>query len=520
MSSLADGRRRDLILLYVVALVLFGAVGSRLASPGYMDAEYYLSTGKALAGGSGFHESFLWNYLDDPVGIPHPSHRYWMPLASLLSAVGTYLAGDSFRAAQLPFLLVAASLPLLTYVLAWKLYGDAGRARKAGLLALAPGLFLPFLLTTDTFGLFALVGGGALTVMSASPMAHPRRMAFAGALVALAHLARADGVLLWLPLLAAIATTPKAKLALVLWAALGYAVVLSPWVGRNLIDSGSLWPPGGSRTLWLLSYDETFTYPASLLTPTRWWSAGWTVLLGDRLAALWTNVRSLVVVNGLVFLAPLMAAGAWRKRNKPIVRTAGLYLGVLLFFMSFVFPYAGSRGGFFHSSAALMPIFLALAPEGLGAFVDLGVRSRGWLAERASRLFFAASLTLASAFTIWATWSRVTADGLGAGWERNSATFAQAAGLLPDTAQSIAANDPPGMYLASGLPAVVIPNGEPDALRAVVQRYSIDWVLLELNHPLGLDSLYDRPGAVDFLGDPIRFEDADGAPAYLFPVRR
>jgi hypothetical protein len=76
------------------------------------------------------------------------------------------------------------------------------------------------------------------------------------------------------------------------------------------------------------------------------------------------------------------------------------------------------------------------------------------------------------------------------------------------------------MFLASGLPAVVIPNGEPDALRAVVQRYGIDWVLLELNHPLGLDSLYERPGAVDFLADPIRFEDADGAPAYLFPVRR
>src|SRR4030065_437863 len=128
-----------------------------------------------------------------------------MPLASLLSAAGIYLAGDSFRAAQLPFLLVAAALPLLTYTLAWRLYGDAGRARIAGMLALAPGLFLPFLLTTDTFGVFALVGGGALAVMSASSMSHPRRMAFAGALIGLAHLARADGVLLWLPLLASIA---------------------------------------------------------------------------------------------------------------------------------------------------------------------------------------------------------------------------------------------------------------------------------------------------------------------------
>lgn len=520
MSSTVDMRRRDLVLLYVMALALFGAVGTRLASPGYMDAEYYLSTGQELAGGGGFHEPFLWNYLDDPVGIPHPSHRYWMPLASLLSAAGIYLAGNSFRAAQLPFLLMAAGLPVLTYALAWRLYGDAGRARKAGMLALAPGLFLPFLLTTDTFGLFALVGGGALMVMAGSPFAHPRRAAFAGALVGLAHLARADGVLLWLPLLAAAAASPKRRLALVLSAALGYAIVLSPWLARNLIDTGSLWPPGGTRTLWLLSYDETFTYPASLLTPSRWWAAGLPVLLGDRMGSLWTNLRSLVVVNGLVFLAPLMAAGAWRKRREPVVRTAGLYLAVLLFVMSFIFPYAGPRGGFFHSSAALMPLFFALAPEGLGAFVDLGVRTRGWLAKRSSRLFFGASLALASAFTIWATWSRMTADGLGAGWERNGLTFAQAAGLLPDSARSIAANDPPGLYLASGLPAVVIPNGDPDALRAVIQRYDIDWVLLELNHPHGLDSLYDQPAATDILDAPIRFEDADGAPAYLFPVRR
>src|SRR3989304_8201976 len=107
-----------------------------------------------------------------------------------------------------------------------------------------------------------------------------------------------------------------------------------------------------------------------------------------------------------------MAAGAGRKRGDPIVRTAGLYLAVLLFVMSFIFPYAGPRGGFFHSSAALMPLFFALAPEGLEAFVDLGVRTRGWLAGRASRLFFVASLALAAAFTIWATWSRITADGI------------------------------------------------------------------------------------------------------------
>ncbi len=38
--------------------------------------------------GYGFSEMVLWNFLDDPEGLPHPSHGYWMPLVSILSAAG------------------------------------------------------------------------------------------------------------------------------------------------------------------------------------------------------------------------------------------------------------------------------------------------------------------------------------------------------------------------------------------------------------------------------------------------
>ena len=55
-------------------------------APGYMDADYYYAIGLRLNRGYGFSEPFLWNYLDNPNGIPHPSNTYWMPLPSVLAS--------------------------------------------------------------------------------------------------------------------------------------------------------------------------------------------------------------------------------------------------------------------------------------------------------------------------------------------------------------------------------------------------------------------------------------------------
>jgi hypothetical protein len=441
-----------------------------------------------------------------------------MPVAALVAAAGLAGIGGGFRGAQVPFVLVAAALPVLTYVLARRWYRDPGKPLQAGLLALFPGLFLPFLLTTDTFGLFALIGGGALA-LAAAPRPTAAQAVGAGVLVGLGHLSRADGVLLWLPVAYLLLRNRDLQWKLLPSAGLGYAAVLAPWLARNLADLGRLWPAGGGHVLWTLSYDDTFAYPAGLLTPSRWWAAGLGLLVRDRWAALGTNLRSLLIVNGLVFLAPLMAAGAWRRRAEPLVRGGAVYLGVLVVIMSLVFPYAGARGGYFHSSAALMPILFALVPEGLEALVGLGVRLRSWSARRATSMFLTAIVAMAVGLTSWAAWSRWTHDGAGAGWERNARTFADAARLLPSSGITLAANDPPGVYLASGLPTVVLPNGGLEELRRVVERYGVDWVLIEANHPAGLDSLYRQPAANGLLGAPIRFADADGAPAYLFPVQ-
>ena len=79
---------RHYLILFIVGLLVPFGISRFQSMPGYMDADYYFVGGMQLAEGKGFTEPYLWNYLDDPSGLPHPSHTYWMPLASIVSAIG------------------------------------------------------------------------------------------------------------------------------------------------------------------------------------------------------------------------------------------------------------------------------------------------------------------------------------------------------------------------------------------------------------------------------------------------
>jgi len=91
-------------MLFFLGLGIPLVVARYQSAPGYMDADYYFANGLRLTQDFGFSESFLWNYLDDPQGIPHPMFTYWMPLAALLAAVGMKVSGMvNFAGARLGF---------------------------------------------------------------------------------------------------------------------------------------------------------------------------------------------------------------------------------------------------------------------------------------------------------------------------------------------------------------------------------------------------------------------------------
>ena len=510
-------------LLFLAGLFV-AMLGSRMISaPGYMDADYYFVTGKVLAEGGGFSEPFLWNYLDDPQGVPHPSHQYWMPLTSMVAALPMAIWGPSFRAAQFPFLLLAACLPLLASLSALHLGQGRRNAIFAGCLAIVPGYYLPYWFTTDNFILFAVIGSSALMVSSKAVEGQKSGMWLtAGLLAGLGHLTRADGLLLLLVALAAAGILGRRKLVkAILCILLGYALVMGPWFLRQANLAGVATSSASLRVLWTRSYNELFSFPATDLTFSSWWSQGLLTILGDRLQAFLRNLLSLFAVNGLIILGPLAAFGAYEKRDSPLVVLGGLFLAMVMVVMSVVFPFAGMRGGFFHSSSALMPLVWSLAPLGLDAGIRWGERARGWTISHASRLFYASTWLIALAITLFVYSQRVIgADMRAAQWTESQRAYEMLSSWFDEHVNIkdlTAINNPPGFYAASGRSAVVIPDGDLVTLEAVIRRYQVDWLVLDRNNP-ELAALMDNPSAASWLVLVDELEGGAGEHMMIFQV--
>ncbi len=495
---------RRYAFLFALGLAVSVGAASLQRAPGYMDADFYQMGGLNLAEGRGFEEEVLWNYLDDPAGLPHPSHGYWMPLASILAAAGLRLApARGFDSAQWGFILVASLIPPLTAALAYQLAGGGGTppllagarrvraATLAGLLAVFPGYYLGPLTTTDTFGLVMLLGAVFFLAAKNSDGKWYFPLAL-GALAALMHLARADGAL-WL-MLGLAAILPKGWRAAG-WLVGGYLMIMTPWFLRNLAAFGTFLAPGGARALWWTRYDELFAYPADLLTPARWWASGWAVIVGARLSAGWDNLQSAMAVQGMIFLFPLMLWGLWRLRSERVVRLGVLAWGLGYAVMSLVFPFAGTRGGFFHSGAGVQTLLWAVVPVGLDGFVAWAGVRRGWKFAEARRVFGAAAIFLAALISAVVFGARI-AEGPGEvtgyaapGGYVGVEIFIKEAGARPE--DIIMVNNPPGYFVTNRRAAIVIPDGGAVAVLAAGRRYGARFLALEATQ--GMTEIYDHP---------------------------
>ncbi len=483
-------------------------------APGYMDADYYFSGGLRLAGGHGFSELVLWNYLDDPTGLPHPSHGYWMPLPSILAALGMALVGAAkpgaalaFAAARGPFWLLAGVVPPLTARLALALTGQARPAWLAGLLAALPGFYLAYLTAIDAFAPVMVCGGLFFWLLAredagAPPAALDWRAVGLGVLAGLVHLCRADG-LIWLPVgILAVAWSqagrPGRMAKRAAWVLIGYLLIAGPWMLRNLAVFGAPLAPGGGRALWITQYDDLFLFPAGQLTLGRWLQTGLAAAGQARLWAAGQNLQTALAVQGMIVLWPVILIGAWRLRSRRMVQIAGLVWAALFVALTLVFPFQSARGGFFHSGAAFQPLFWALAAAGFEACLDWGVRRRGWEARRAWRMFGGLLLALALGLGGLMAFQRIRGgDPAALAWnadaQRNQrieqALLAWGAGRQ----DVVMANNPPGYYAVTGRPAIVIPAGDLAMVQAAAARYQARYLLIEIEQVQD-ESLHARPG--------------------------
>jgi len=489
--------RRTLAAVALLAALWGGVLALAVQQPGYTDAYYYFNAAQRLAMGHGLTDATLWVYLNAPDHLPGPSHTYWMPLASLAQAASMALFGASFGGAQVASLLAFVGLAALGAWTGWTIGGTLRMLWLSALLVLFSGFFTPFWTTTDTFALFGLVGAACLLALGQGrATGRPRWFALAGTLAGLAHLARADGALLaGVVVLVALwpgrSVTRRGAIAATLSGALAYALVMLPWLLRNLAETGAPLPLGGAAAIWLRGYDELANYPPGA-SASAFFDWGLGNILRSRWDALRASLGTFVAVETWVVLGPFALAGLWRRRRDPLALGVALYAAALHIVMTVIFAYPGMRGGLFHSSAALLPFWAAYGLVGLDAGVGWAARRRRWPRAQAQAVFSGALIAMAALLSVGVLLTRLPA------WNASGQDAAALLADLPGEAV-IMANDPPAIYYHTGRAGVVVPNASPAAIPEIAARYGVTHLLLDANRTAPFAPLFAGEEAWPFL---------------------
>lgn len=490
-----------MLRLFALALALYTAVSLAVKEPGYMDACYYFTVAENLAKGNGLMEPFLWNYLDYPDRLPHPAFTYWMPLPSLLAWPFLKLLEKSYFVARLPFIILASCLPIISYRTAELLQEKTSEQGKAiptlaAFLTIFSGFYVVYWPATDGFAPFALAGGLCLLLLGKLLEDGSPPLAFlAGVAAGLAHLTRADGFLLILPVVFLLARPQKRRLALCFL--LAYLILISPWIARNVASLGVPLPTSGTKTVFLTNYDDLFSYGKELSW--RSYSAwGAKAITMSKLKAAWLNLQTALAVFLMVFLALPFAIGFKRLCALDLLKPFWLYALALFLTMTLVFSYPGPRGSFFHSGGALLPFTTSVSAIGLKFLSDSWAKMRKIAPEALWRLNYAAAIFLAILVSLF-----VLYRALGPGqWNQRGEVYRQAEAWLRHNSSPeaiVMVGDPPCFYYYSRRPSIVIPNGDVETALRVAKRYGASFMLLEPDHPRPLDSLYLNPYASESL---------------------
>jgi hypothetical protein len=513
-------------LIFALAGLLLGGL-MLLIQPHtfYMDADYYYANGKNLANGSGMQESFLWNYLDSPKQLPHPAFTYWMPAASLIAGFAMRIfSNTSLMTARLPFVILYALVPPLTVYLSQKLSKNKAEALIAGCFALFAGYYLKFVTQVDSVGLYMLAGSVLFMLLANETsrfhvQIHPAiRWLIVGATAGVIHLSRADG-LLWCVLIGGIIVFRFIRYRKILrnpgasdWleklilpaglAAAGYLSVTGFWYLRNLQTFGSLLAPGGGAALWLTNYNQTFTFHPEELNMNHWLASGAGAILKVRLNSLFSNLATGVGVEGLVLLVPFFVVGLRKNWNESILRIAAGFWLVIFLIMTFIFPFAGARGGFLHSSAGFQPLIWAVSASGFSAVFDWGSRKKMWMLKAAWKMFSIELVTILAVITL------VFGAGIGQKlvkmdqvvypsaetYRAIAAAMDQNAGIPSDI---VLINNPPAYSAATERSAIVIPEGDAKESLSAADQFHAGWLVLDENHVAGLTEMYLKAASTE-----------------------
>lgn len=503
-SRIRSGWGFAALALIVAVVITFGVVGA----PSYTDAYYHFNAAQRWVTLQGMTDPYVWTYIGATDSLPMPSHLYWMPMTSTLAGIGMDITGSlgDYRTAQIPFALLLWGTGMVGYWLGRRLGSTPRHAWSAGLLTLISPFFIRFWGATDTFAPYAFFGSACLVLIGLAVM-KPRLLTWAGvgALTALAHLTRADGLLLLIVAVffALIAKgTLKQRGTTVLVVVAAYVIVMLPYFIGNLNAIGSPLPLGGTQAIWFDEYDDIFNYPPDA-SPATLFADGVGAFIQSRVEALTSNLGTLIAVEGVVVLLPFMLIGGWVSRHNRFLHPFWLYAVGMHVAMTFVFPFPGYRGGLFHSAAALIPFWSILALLGIDASVDwIAKRRRQWQPALAKTVFTAAALLLAGGLALL-----YGINGRVLPVTEPPALYAELYKVLPYGSR-VLYDDPPELYYYTGIGGATLPNESPEVILDIARQYDVQFLVLKNDLaaiPAELLPILDAPP--DFL-ELIPFEQA------------
>ena len=474
------------LALYAGALLIRLWVITGVSFPINEGSAYYAAVARNFVTGRGLVTDALGSYATPPLVVPRPAFELWQPMAAFISAVPMALFGPTFDSAQLG----AAAFGALAAPLCWAIAREAAtvlelKPRRAAAVALGSGVLAavlgPFLMAVavpDSTTPFLVLGLACCWLMPRALSGNRATGLVLGAALGLAYLARLEAIYLAL----AFVLLAGRRWQLLLPVIAGGILVAVPWLARNALAFGTLFPGQAIENVFFIRNEDVFAY---LERPSlaRFLAQGPEVIAGNIGRALTYDLIDVLLVRAAPVALIGVVAAIWLARRNALrssALTALLLSGGLTYLaVSVVFPVATLWGTFEHASGPLLAGLTISAVLGTDALVARVRSARGWQRSNAWLGPLAlVVLTLPIAF--------LQVGPLGAIARTEAAQFealGRAVLAQPSLAPRVISDHPVWLADATGLPVLALPD-EPPANVARLAA-ALDAPLIVLLEPRG-----------------------------------
>lgn len=497
--------KRYLLLLCLGALALRLIVLPFVTFPGAADPNHYYNVGARMARGDGYTINYIWQFNDDYATVTHPDD-HWMPLSAGLVWLSVSLFGVGAREAIVPFALIGALLPLISYWAARQLgLAPTLSLIAAGFAAVLPEFVLNSARTDTTVPNAVLVCASILLLNRGLERGQAWAFALSGAAAGVAYLNRSENILLLPMFVVTLIALRGQHWRKALLMPVIAALVVAPWLARNVALNGTFSTPTTMSMFFLTDVRDHYLYHAGDLSlQTYLASVPPAEMIGKRLFEMAAGIKMMITTLD-VLLPVLVIGGALlltrdRPRWRSLLPTVILLAGVFVFYTMLV-PYKSQAGSLKKAYLTLIPLLIPVGVYALErAITDRRLQIGAAVIGIALMGFNGIELVRADQNAARAYLAQIEA-------------MRDVAVTLPnDDAELILMTQDPFILSYAGVSSVMFPNDDRETVIEVARRYGVDYLLMPADRA-ALDGI--------MRGDDARFvrvADVPGTPFIFYRI--